>query len=473
MTGRRRDVATQASTGLGPLPTGAAGDESGERPVVAWIEPSTLGPRLVAPGRRPTVVDVRPASAYNGWRHADEVRGGHIPGAASLPAAWLSSANAPVLRRLLSSKGVVANRDVIVCGTDDREARAAADALTGLGVSRVAILTGGFTAWAADPDRPVDRLPCFERLVSVGWLRALLAGERPEAAPNERFLLFHVNFGGPAEYAEGHIPGAAHLDTLWLEDPADWNRRPADALAASLPALGITRDTTVIVYGRDSVGLMSEKRPGRRAGQLAATRALLILRYAGVEDVRLLDGGFDRWVRAGHPIEIGARPPSPVATFGAPVPGRPDVLVDVDEAKRVLADPEGSVLVSVRTAQEHAGRTSGYRNIIPAGRIPGDVRVACGSNTHHLEHYRNPDNTMRAYPEIAALWAKAGVTPDKRVAFYCGTGWRASEAWFAADLQGWQRIAVYDGGWFEWSKDPANPIEIGAPPPRSPGTRKP
>ena len=70
---------------------------------------------------------------------------------------------------------------------------------------------------------------------------------------------------------------------------------------------------------------------------------------------------------------------------------------------------------------------------------------------------------------LAGTWfrgpaADAGITPDKRVAFYCGTGWRASETWFYAYLQGWERIAVYDGGWFEWSSDPANnPIEIGDP----------
>ena len=88
----------------------------------------------------------------------------------------------------------------------------------------------------------------------------------------------------------------------------------------------------------------------------------------------------------------------------------------------------------------------------------------CGSDAYHMQHYRNVDNTMRAYPEIAAKWEEAGITPDKWVAFYCGTGWRASETWFYAYLMGWQRIAVYDGGWFEWSKDPINnPIEVGEP----------
>src|SRR5262245_33237817 len=59
--------------------------------------------------------------------------------------------------------------------------------------------------------------------------------------------------------------------------------------------------------------------------------------------------------------------------------------------------------------------------------------------------------------------ARGASPPDKRVAFYCGTGWRASEAFFYAYLMGWPTIAVYDGGWWAWVQDPANPIAVGAP----------
>ncbi|HEY7590511.1 MAG TPA: rhodanese-like domain-containing protein, partial [Candidatus Limnocylindrales bacterium] len=215
---------------------------------------------------------------------------------------------------------------------------------------------------------------------------------------------------------------------------------------------------------RDTEGDANEKWPGRRAGQIAATRAAMILRYAGVDDVRLLDGGYDWWVRAGNPVESTLRPPTPVAAFGAPIPLRPEVIVDIDEAKAILADRDGAALVSVRTWREHIGAVSGYNYIGPAGRIAGDVWGNCGSDAYHMQHYRNVDNSMRPYPEIAANWAAAGITPDKWVAFYCGTGWRASETWFYAYLMDWPRIAVYDGGWFEWSKDPVgNPIEIGEP----------
>ena len=439
--------------------TESQGTFSGARPTITTAE---LRDRLSDPGL--TIVDARPLTGYNGWRLADEARGGHIPGAVSFPSAWLTSVDAPEIQRILDEKGLVPRREVVVYGIDGEDAGAVAARLVALGIDNVRVYADGFATWAADASLPLERLARYDRLVHIDWLREVLAGRRPEAAPEGKFLLFHVNFGVPEEYAEGHIPGALYLDTNWLEDPADWNRRSPEALETALRALGITNDTTVVVYGRDTEGEANEKWPGRRAGQIAATRALMILRYAGVDDVRLLDGGYDWWVRTGNPLETVVREPSPVASFGVQVPLRPEVIVDIDEAKQILADQEGAALVSIRTWREHIGNVSGYNYIGPAGRIKGDVWGNCGTDAYHMQHYRNVDNTMRAYPEIAANWAEADITAERWVAFYCGTGWRASETWFYAYLQGWERIAVYDGGWFEWSQDPINnPIEIGDP----------
>jgi thiosulfate/3-mercaptopyruvate sulfurtransferase len=405
------------------------------------------------------LVDARPLHAFNGWRVDGAARGGHIPGAVAFPAEWERLLDDADLGDVLVTKGVTRDREVVLYGDDG-----------GLLASRLASL-GYSTAhyawqeWIDDERLALERLPKYERLVHVGWLEDVLAGGSPEAPPAERHLLFHVNFGVPQEYEESHLPGALYLDTNWLENPSDWNRRTPSEIEEAVRGLGITNDTTVVLYGRDTEGRANEKWPGRRAGQIAAARAALILTYAGVEDVRILDGGFDHWVQAGHEIETTLREPSPVASFGASIPARPEVIVDIDEAKEILSDPDGAALVSVRTWREHIGEVSGYNYIQPAGRIAGDVWGNCGSDAYHMQHYRNVDNTMRAYPEIAANWAEASITPDKWVAYYCGTGWRASETWFYALLMGWQNVAVYDGGWYEWSKDPENnPIEVGLEP---------
>ena len=427
----------------------------------ATISADELRSRLDDPGL--TIVDVRALPAYNGWRTGGEARGGHIPGAVAFPRAWLSSVDDAEVERLLQSKDIVPSQEVVLYGDDADDVLAVRTRLTDLGHAGVRTYEQGWAEWAADDTLPVERLPNYEKLVHTEWLRQVLDGDRPEAAPAGPFLLFHVNFGVPEEYEEGHIPGALYLDTNRIESSHDWNRRSPEELEQALCSLGITRDTTVVLYGRDTEGDANEKWPGRRAGQIAASRAAMILRYSGVDDVRLLDGGYDWWVRAGYPLETVVREPTPVPSFGVEIPLRPEVIVDIDEAKQILADREHAALVSVRTWNEHIGKVSGYNYIDPAGRIAGDIWGNCGSDAYHMQHYRNVDNTMRAYPEIASIWEEVGITPDKRVAFYCGTGWRASETWFYAYLMGWQRAAVYDGGWFEWSQDPINnPIETGA-----------
>jgi 3-mercaptopyruvate sulfurtransferase SseA len=430
--------------------------------VTTTIQPAELIASLSHPDLR--ILDARPLAAYNGWRLRGEPRGGHIPGAGALPAEWLARLDDDDLRALAQAHHLTPGTTAVVYGYDDSDVGDLVGRLSSIGVTGIRRLEPGWPGWSTDEARPVEELPGYRQLVHPAWLREVLDGGRPEAAPNGRVLLFHVNFGVPEEYAEGHLPSALYLDTNWLEDPADWNRRSPEELASALAALGISHDATVVLYGRDTEGDANEKWPGRRAGQIAATRAALILRYAGVDDVRLLDGGYDRWVREGHSLEIALSRPTAIESFGVPIPQRPELIIDIAEAKAILADREGAALVSVRTWREHIGAVSGYNYIGPAGRIAGDVWGNCGSDAYHMQHYRAVDNAMRPYPEIATNWAAAGITPDKWVAFYCGTGWRASETWFYAWLQGWERIAVYDGGWFEWSADPENnPIEIGEP----------
>jgi len=432
-------------------------------PTTTTISTAELRNRLGDPDL--TIVDLRPTAAFNVWRLRGEARGGHIPGAVAFPAAWLASEDDAEIERQLAARGVVAGRTIVLYAYNATDVADLAARLAAQDFADVRVYEDGWTAWAADADLPIERLPNYDKLVHTEWLRQLLDGGQPEAFDGGPFLLFHVNFGVPEEYEENHLPGALYLDTNWLEDPDNiWQRRSPAELDQAVRSLGITSDTTVIVYGRDTEGQANEKWPGRRAGQIAATRALAILRYAGVKDVRLLDGGYDWWVRDGYPLETVRRDATPVPSFGVSIPQRPDFIVDIDEAKSILADQAGSALVSVRTWKEHVGKVSGYNYIGPAGRIAGDVWGNCGTDAYHMQHYRTVDNTMRPYPEIAANWAEARITPDKRVAFYCGTGWRASETWFYAYLMGWDRIAVYDGGWFEWSQDPINnPIEVGEP----------
>lgn len=396
------------------------------------------------------IIDIRPTAAYNGWVLRNEQRGGHAPGAIAFPALWAQKAFDRELVGKLEEKAITPADRILVYGYGDEEALALADRLDSLGYDQVSVLKGGFSEWAARPELDVIRLPRFRQLVHPDWLAALLAGEAVTEAPAAKALVFHVNFGVPEDYARGHIPGAYHLDTNLLESSVDWNRRSPEELNTALPGLGIDADTPVILYGNDTARDPREEHPGRRAGQIAATRAAAILTYAGVRDVRLLDGGLNAWRSHGYSIEIDKQTPTPAGRFGTVIPANPGVFIDYGEAVELLANPDGA-LVSIRSRPENEGHTSGYRYISDRGDIPGAIWGDNGSDAYHMENYRNIDNTMRDFNEIAANWALAGISPEKSVSFYCGTGWRASETWFYAHLLGWDDVSIYDGGWFEWS----------------------
>ena len=176
---------------------------------------------------RRTVVDIRPLAAYNGWRR--ERRGPRRP--------------RPRRRRLPDRLARFGRRgrDRAPARLEGRSPPGATSSSTAtapprpptfvtelatLGIEGARIYEGGAAEWAADPiaaARPAAELRQAGRHRRGSARSSTGAGRRRR--PTGKFLLFHVNFGVPEEYAEGHIPGALFLDTNWLEDPVDWNRR--------------------------------------------------------------------------------------------------------------------------------------------------------------------------------------------------------------------------------------------------------
>ena len=206
------------------------------------IDTAELRDRLDDPSL--TIVDVRPLAAYNGWRLGGEARGGHIPGAVAFPVAWLRQRRRGRDRAAPRREGHHRRSrrswsTATAPRTHRRLARAPGRASASTACSR---LRGGVRGLGRRSRAAARAAAELRRSSSTSTgSRDVLAGERPRRRPTGEFLLFHVNFGVPEEYAEGHIPGALYLDTNWLEDPADWNRRSPEELEAALRALGITQ----------------------------------------------------------------------------------------------------------------------------------------------------------------------------------------------------------------------------------------
>ncbi|WP_432663039.1 rhodanese-like domain-containing protein [Wukongibacter baidiensis] len=393
------------------------------------------------------IVDVRSEAAYIGWKLEGEARGGHIKGAIDFPYLWTKKLKEKELKTALSDKGINSEKTIVVYDTSGVESMAMAEVLKGLGYENVLIYEAGMKEWAADDSLPIESLKNYEKLVHPQWIDDVISNKNPENYDSKSYKVFEVSWGEPKDYNEGHIPGAIHLDTNEIEEEPLWNRKSDEDLEKMLLKYGVTYDTTVIVYGADST---------------AAARAASIFMYCGVEDVRLLNGGFNAWKSEGHEVETTANEPTPAHNFGVQVPAHPEYIIDTKEAKEILAK-DNEELVSIRSWAEYLGETSGYSYIKPKGRIKGAVWGHAGSDPYHMEDYRSVNGTMRNYKEIAKNWKDFDITADKKSAFYCGTGWRASEAFFDAYLMGWENIAVYDGGWFEWSMDKSNPVDSGEP----------
>jgi thiosulfate/3-mercaptopyruvate sulfurtransferase len=404
------------------------------------------------------IIDVRPIEAYNGWKLKNEKRGGHIKGARSLPYKWLKYIDWIEIVRL---KEILPSHSLVVYGYDKSETEKVANQFIRAGYSNVKVYHNFISEWSANKKYPMDKLKRYHHLVSADWLKELIStGSAPEYS-NNKYVICHVHYQNRSAYEEGHIPEAIDLDTNLLESSETWNRRFPEELKTAFENLGITYDTTVILYGKFSNPDINDPFPGSSAGHLGAMRCAFIMMYAGVKDVRILNGGLQSWIDAGFETTTEEYKKHPIKDFGAPIPSHPKLAVDIKEAEEILKAPDKN-LVSVRSWREFIGEVSGYNYIDKKGRIPGAVFGNCGSDAYHMENYRNLDHTTREYHEIEKMWAEVGITPDKHNSFYCGTGWRGSEAFFNAWLMEWSDISVFDGGWFEWSNED-NPYETGAP----------
>lgn len=233
-----------------------------------------------------------------------------------------------------------------------------------------------------------------------------------------------------AEYDRAHIPGAVQMDwpDLAVTDTSDpaierWQRE----VEQKLGALGLTPDQTVVIYD---------------GGTLYAPRLWWVLDQLGHARKSMLDGGLAAWQAAGYPTT--AEPAAVAATEYRGTPNR-GALASLEEVKAALGDP-GVALVDARRADEYT-----------AGHIPGAVSIDFERNAR-----AEAPRTWLAADDLRALYAGAGVTPEKRVIAYCLTGVRSAVTYFTLKLLGYEEVQLYTGSWAEWSVHPELPRALGS-----------
>lgn len=246
-------------------------------------------------------------------------------------------------------------------------------------------------------------------------------------------------------YEKGHIRNAVGLD--WRTDLQDPVRRDfigAQEFAALQDRIGVTNDTTVVLYGGNS--------------NWFAAYAYWYYRSYGHRDVRLLDGGRIGWERDSR--ELTTDPPAIAPSSGYRVPGSDDSIRALRGfIEHDVVGNESFALVDVRSPDEYAGKVLAPAHL-PAeqaqrpGHIPGAVNIPWAKAV-------DPETGRFLTDEqLAALYESAGVTRDKKVVAYCRIGERSAHSWFVLhELLGYPDVRNYDGSWTEWGSLVGVPIE--------------
>jgi thiosulfate/3-mercaptopyruvate sulfurtransferase len=263
------------------------------------------------------------------------------------------------------------------------------------------------------------------------------------------WLVEHLNDGdlvvaevdeNPDLYDEGHIPGAIKLH--WrddLQDPIERDLVEKDAFERLMGERGISNDTTLVVYGDKN--------------NWFAAYAYWYLKIYGHKDVRILDGGRQKWIDESRELATDV-PETGSATYSAR---------DRDETIRarrdaVLQSIGKDALVDVRSPQEFSGEliaAPGYEQegAQRAGHIPSAESIPWAQAV-------NDDGTFKSADALRELYGGKGITPDRQVTAYCRIGERSAHTWFVLrELLGYEDVRNYDGSWTEWGNLVDVPIE--------------
>ena len=249
----------------------------------------------------------------------------------------------------------------------------------------------------------------------------------------------------PDLYEEGHIADAVKLH--WRDDLQDAVERDLVDKATFerlMSERGISNDTTLVLYGDKN--------------NWFAAYAYWYLKIYGHQDVRILDGGRQKWADESREF-----------TTDSPQPRQSDYQAgERDESIRTYRDTvreeigaQSKALVDVRSPQEYAGdliAPPGYEQegAQRAGHIPTAASIPWATAVRD-------DGTFKSADELRELYESKGVTPEKQVTAYCRIGERSAHTWFVLrELLGYENVKNYDGSWTEWGNLVDVPIEKGS-----------
>ena len=305
-----------------------------------------------------TFVDTRKASDY-------EVS--HIDNAVSLDMDVVVTGNDEATAKANAAKLIPSlngNNLIIVCYSGNRYAKAATKALSenGYDMSKVFTLDGGMKEWNAKTPTTAPAVAKNRVYVDARWVKSVIDGNQSESS---NYVIAYVNYGAEPDdaYKKAHIPGAIVVGDVDVEDATGseegaYNLLKAEEMEKIALSRGIDKDTTVILYGDDVNGV---------------ARVAYGYLWLGVENVKILNGGFKAWEKESFPVETKENTKAAKSSFGVKTPAHPEYWVSLDEAVSKVKADSNFKLVSIRSYDEFLGKTSGYNYMDKAGEPEGDI----------------------------------------------------------------------------------------------------
>jgi thiosulfate/3-mercaptopyruvate sulfurtransferase len=274
-----------------------------------------------------------------------------------------------------------------------------------------------------------------ESLVSADWVADHLKD------PNVRIIESNEDV---LLYDTGHIPGAVHVD--WRRDLNDQVIRDyldPKGFAVLASRIGITPETTLVFYGDKS--------------NWWATYALWVFTLFGHQDLRILNGGRDKWVAEKR--ELTREIPKPVPTEYPVPPQRLDDKIRAFYDQALAQSKAGKPLIDVRSPGEFKGEITHMpeypqEGVLRGGHVPGAKSVPWKTAAKE-------DSTFKSAEELTKIYIDdLGHNPTDETVVYCRIGERSSHTWFVlTKLLGFSNVRNYDGSWTEWGNKVRAPIE--------------
>ncbi len=279
----------------------------------------------------------------------------------------------------------------------------------------------------------------IDPLVSTEWLAAHLRDPHVKIL-DASFKMPGVLPLAKDDFETAHIPGAAYFDVDAIADHA--NALPhmfpdAEQFGRDVGALGVGNGDTVVVY--DS------------GGWVAAPRVWWMFLSFGHDDVRVLDGGFKKWIAEGRPVESGKSAPK-AASFkavfnGKRVRSKQDILANLASKTEQVVDARARERFEGEAKEPWPGRRMGH--------IPGSFNVPYASL------FDAATGAMKPIEQLRAAFASADVDLRKPIVTSCGSGVSASVLSLALFRLGVENAALYDGSWAEWGLPDGPPLVTG------------